>query len=83
MKAHRIGGAIIDTWYTYPTAERQKVFPGRLPFHGLPNIVMTAHMSGWTHGTIRRRQQTVADNIRRLDNGACRSALLHDMEQVA
>jgi phosphoglycerate dehydrogenase-like enzyme len=69
LKSHRIGGAIIDTWYTYPTAEAQKVFPGKLPFHELPNLVMTPHMSGWTHGTIRRRQQTIADNIRRLDNG--------------
>jgi phosphoglycerate dehydrogenase-like enzyme len=45
------------------------VFPGKLPFHELPNVVMTPHMSGWTHGTIRRRQQTIADNIRRLDSG--------------
>jgi phosphoglycerate dehydrogenase-like enzyme len=69
LMSHRIGGAIIDTWYTYPTAEGQKVFPGKLPFHELPNVVMTPHMSGWTHGTIRRRQQTIADNIRRLDSG--------------
>jgi hypothetical protein len=26
-------------------------------------------MSGWTRGTIRRRQQTMADNIRRLATG--------------
>jgi hypothetical protein len=26
-------------------------------------------MSGWTHGTLRRRQQTLADNIRRLGQG--------------
>ena len=27
---------------------------------------MTPHMSGWTSGTVRRRQQTIADNIARL-----------------
>jgi phosphoglycerate dehydrogenase-like enzyme len=69
LKTHRIGGAIIDTWYTYPTAVGQKIFPGRLPFHELSNLVMTPHMSGWTHGTVRRRQQMMTDNIRRLDNG--------------
>jgi phosphoglycerate dehydrogenase-like enzyme len=69
LKTRRIGGAIIDTWYTYPSAAGQKAFPGRLPFHELSNLVMTPHMSGWTHGTVLRRQQTIADNIRRLDNG--------------
>ena len=38
-------------------------------FHTLPNVVMTPHMSGWTLGTIRRRQQTMADNIRRRFDG--------------
>jgi len=33
---------------------------------------MTPHMSGWTRGTVRRRQQTIADNIkRRLRNEPC------------
>jgi phosphoglycerate dehydrogenase-like enzyme len=27
---------------------------------------MTPHMSGWTAGTVRRRQETLADNIERL-----------------
>jgi phosphoglycerate dehydrogenase-like enzyme len=30
---------------------------------------MTPHMSGWTDGTVRRRQQTVADNVNRLARG--------------
>jgi phosphoglycerate dehydrogenase-like enzyme len=30
---------------------------------------MTPHMSGWTEGTIRRRQQTIAANINRLVRG--------------
>lgn len=65
----RIGGAIIDTWYQYPTPENTQTLPSTFPFHALPNVVMTPHMSGWTDGTIRRRQETVAENIRRLGKG--------------
>jgi phosphoglycerate dehydrogenase-like enzyme len=69
LKDNRIAGAIIDTWYSYPTPELPNVLPSPLPFHTLPNVVMTPHMSGWTSGTIRRRQQTMADNIRRRFDG--------------
>jgi phosphoglycerate dehydrogenase-like enzyme len=69
LAENRIAGAIIDTWYYYPTPERPNVLPASLPFHTLSNVVMTPHMSGWTTGTIRRRQQTMADNIRRRANG--------------
>jgi phosphoglycerate dehydrogenase-like enzyme len=69
LKDNRIAGAIIDTWYSYPTAEQPNVLPSTLPFHTLPNVVMTPHMSGWTSGTIRRRQHTMADNIRRRFDG--------------
>jgi phosphoglycerate dehydrogenase-like enzyme len=69
LAEQRIGGAIIDTWYVYPSAANPTPHPGRLPFHELGNCVLTPHMSGWTHGTIRRRQETMADNIRRLARG--------------
>ena len=69
LKDQRIAGAIIDTWYSYPSPERPSVLPSSLPFHTLPNVVMTPHMSGWTTGTIRRRQQTIADNIGRRASG--------------
>jgi phosphoglycerate dehydrogenase-like enzyme len=68
----RIGGVVIDTWYQYPTPGQPETLPSKLPFHELTNIVMTPHMSGWTNGTIRRRQQVMADNIqRRLRGDAC------------
>jgi phosphoglycerate dehydrogenase-like enzyme len=70
LKNGRIAGAIIDTWYSYPTPEQPNALPSTLPFHTLPNVVMTPHMSGWTSGTIRRRQQTMADNIRRRFDGS-------------
>lgn len=69
LKSNRIGGAIIDTWYEYPSAATPTPLPSKLPFHELGNVVMTPHMSGWTHGTIRRRQQTIAENIHRLARG--------------
>ncbi|CAN7367181.1 2-hydroxyacid dehydrogenase [Bosea sp. LjRoot90] len=64
LKENRIGGAVIDTWYRYPGPADANPQPSELPFRDLPNVVMTPHMSGWTNGTIRRRQQTMADNIR-------------------
>lgn len=62
----RIGGAIIDTWYNYPTIDSAPVKPSSLPFEKLSNVLMTPHMSGWTDGTIRRWQATIADNVRRV-----------------
>lgn len=69
LKSGEIGSAIIDTWYVYPDAETATPYPGNLPFHDLKNITITPHMSGWTWGTIRRRQQTISKNIHRLVTG--------------
>ena len=72
LKEGRIAGAIIDTWYVYPSPGKPSPHPSDLPFHELPNVLMTPHMSGWTNGTIRRRQSTIADNINRRTSGrAC------------
>ncbi len=69
LSAKRIGGAIIDTWYQYPTAAQAECAPSRLDFASLSNVLMTPHMSGWTRGTVQRRQQTMADNLARLAEG--------------
>jgi phosphoglycerate dehydrogenase-like enzyme len=69
LRDKRIGGAIIDTWYTYPAADKPETAPGNQPFENLTNLIMTPHMSGWTDGTVRRRQETIAGNIRRLAQG--------------
>ena len=69
LSAGRIGGAIIDTWYQYPTPAQAVCAPSRLDFASLPNLLMTPHMSGWTTGTVRRRQATLAENIARLADG--------------
>ena len=69
LKNRRIGGAVIDTWYQYPTATQPECTPSRFDFAALDNVLMTPHMSGWTAGTVRRRQETLADNITRLSRG--------------
>jgi len=73
-----IGGAIIDTWYQYPTVDAPAVSPSRLPFDTLDNVVMTPHMSGWTEGTILRRQEAIAANIERLASGEPLQNVVHD-----
>ncbi|MBV1705899.1 MAG: phosphoglycerate dehydrogenase [Hyphomicrobiales bacterium] len=69
LRERRIGGAIIDTWYRYPAAGEAEAEPSHFAFRDLDNVVMTPHMSGWTAGTVRRRQQAMAENINRLDAG--------------
>lgn len=69
LKNKRIDSAVIDTWYVYPSEENNTPYPGNLPFQELNNVIITPHMSGWTQGTIRQRQQLIAENIRRLADG--------------
>ena len=33
LRTNRIAGAVIDTWYTYPSAASPEVHPSSLPFH--------------------------------------------------
>jgi phosphoglycerate dehydrogenase-like enzyme len=69
LVARQIGGAVIDTWYQYPTPTQSECAPSQYDFAALDNVLMTPHMSGWTAGTVRRRQETLADNIGRLSRG--------------
>ena len=77
LRERRIGGAVIDTWYQYPTAAKPVVAPATLPFSDLPNVLMTPHMSGWTMGTIQRRQDVMAENIRRRMRGEACEHVVH------
>jgi phosphoglycerate dehydrogenase-like enzyme len=65
----RIGGAIIDVWYDYPSPGQMSTRPAALPFHELRNILMTPHASGWTEGLLPRRNRAIADNLNRLARG--------------
>ena len=65
----KIGGAAIDVWWQYPTAAEPNRHGSRLPFHELPNVIMTPHCSSATDGARDRRFSTVAGNIDRYVRG--------------
>ena len=69
LRARRLGGAVLDTWYRYPSAAEPAARPASLPFHELDNVVMTPHCSGWTEGLMPRRFALIADNLERLQSG--------------
>ena len=69
LQQRRIGGAIIDTWYQYPSSANATCLPSQFDFASLHNVLMTPHMSGWTEGTVQRRKQSIAENINRLCAG--------------
>ena len=69
LKAKKIGGAIIDTWFRYPGPEEKKGFmPSKFSFHNLRNVVMTPHISGWTKNMVNRRCKVMIKNIENLYN---------------
>ena len=63
-----IAGAALDVWYRYPTAAGVTL-PARRPFHELPNVLMTPHVSGWTEGMREARAKVIAENIERTARG--------------
>ena len=48
---------------------RARRFPSRRPFHELPNVLMTPHVSGWTEGMLEARAKLIAENIQRTARG--------------
>ncbi len=65
-----IAGAIIDTWYQYPTSPDEACWPSRYAFHLLDNVKMTPHASGWSAGLFPRRWSIIAENLNRLSAGS-------------
>jgi phosphoglycerate dehydrogenase-like enzyme len=63
-----IAGAALDVWYRYPR-EPGLAAPATRPFHELPNVLMTPHVSGWTDGMLEARAKLIAENIRRIASG--------------
>ena len=72
-----IAGAALDVWYRYPSGE-EPTHPGHRPFHELPNVLMTPHVSGWTEGMLAARARLIADNIRRISRGEPPENLIAD-----
>jgi phosphoglycerate dehydrogenase-like enzyme len=68
LSTRRIRGAAVDVWYRYPEFKKRSA-PSRYPFHKLNNIIMTPHISGWTHQTFEQRFRTIAANIDRMASG--------------
>ena len=60
-----IAGAALDVWYRYPS-EPGPTAPASRPFHELPNVLMTPHVSGWTDGMLEARARLIAKNIERV-----------------
>jgi phosphoglycerate dehydrogenase-like enzyme len=64
----RLAGAALDVWYRYPTSAGSTA-PATAPFHGLSNVIMTPHVSGWTEGMLEARAGVIVENIARTARG--------------
>lgn len=63
-----IASAALDVWYRYPSGGAP-IHPSHRPFHTLPNVLMTPHVSGWTEGMMESRASVIAENIHRVARG--------------
>lgn len=70
LSREHLGGAVLDVWWQYPeTADGGAVRPSRHDFTQFPGVVVTPHISGWSGGTVSRRLDVIADNLRGLSKG--------------
>lgn len=63
LKSGRLAGAALDVWYRYPQATDERLLPAQAPFHELENVLMTPHLSAWTHAMLERRWTRIAANL--------------------
>jgi phosphoglycerate dehydrogenase-like enzyme len=68
LAERRIAAAALDVWYRYPR-EAAPMLPAHQPFHELPNVLLTPHVSGWTTGMMEARAKLIAENIARAARG--------------
>lgn len=68
LAERKIAAAALDVWYRYPSAPGPTP-PARRPFHELPNVLMTPHVSGWTDGMMDARAKLIAENVERTARG--------------
>lgn len=70
LEKKKIGGAIIDTWYRYPSKLYKKKFkPAHYNFSKFKNIIMTPHLSCLSSKMLERRMQVIRSNIIALSKG--------------
>ena len=69
LASRQIFGAVLDVWYQYPSRGATHR-PSSRPFSELPNVVMTPHIAAWTREAMDARARVIADQIRRLMDGA-------------
>ena len=58
--------AALDVWYRYPDTVDKPFHGSRFPFHQLPNVIATPHLSAWTSRMVERRMLRIAENLDRL-----------------
>jgi len=69
LRAGRIAGAAIDTWYNYPKAGQPTALPStRFPFHELENLVLSPHRSGFARG-LHPHLEDAVENLNRAARG--------------
>ena len=68
LASRTIAGAALDFWYRYPSGA-ERTLPGHHPFHELPNVLLTPHVSGWTEGMLETRAKLIAENVHRVAQG--------------
>jgi phosphoglycerate dehydrogenase-like enzyme len=69
LKSGQLAGAALDVWYRYPLGSDDRLLPAHAPFHELDNVLMTPHLSAWTHALIERRWTKIAANLDALAAG--------------
>jgi phosphoglycerate dehydrogenase-like enzyme len=77
LRTRRIAGAALDVWYRYPSDPAETCLPSNLPFHELPNVLLSPHNSAWTMRTIMGRVADIAANLNRLARGDALLNVLH------
>jgi len=62
LQQQRIFAAGLDVWWKYPDSKESTgaTFPSSLPFHELPNVVMSPHRGGHVQDTELLRMRALA-----------------------
>lgn len=71
LKEHRIGGAAIDVWWTYPAiwGGSGQMPSEKFPFHELDNVVLSPHRAAFSENIERDQIRFVGENILRFIRG--------------